>query len=166
MDRLGLRTLRAEMLAGGRIMQDASATARERFALQTVSGYEGCGYHLLRLYHAFEQAGLRLVKAFENNIDDDRGWHTTLPTLLNRLCLAIEGVRPALLSQQHKRPLTELHGFRHVFVHAYDLQLNPQKLQPLVEHAERAAMLFPGLVEAFIAAVEKQLPQPPSSPGS
>jgi hypothetical protein len=154
MDRIGLQTLRAEMLADGRIMQDASAKARERFALNNQIAYEACGHQLCRLYNAFEQGGLRLAKAFENHIDDERGWHATL---LNRLSLEIEGVRPALLPQELKVAMTELHGFRHVFVHAYDLELNRQKLQPLLEHAERVAVLFPNLVEAFVAAVDKQL---------
>jgi hypothetical protein len=141
------------MLADGRFMQDASAKARRRFALNEEIAYEACGHQLCRLYNAFEQAGLRLAKAFENHIDDERGWHTAL---LNRLSLDIEGVRPAFLPRDLKVALTELRGSRHVFVRAYDLELNPQKLPPLLEHAEGAATRFPALVEAFVAAVEKQ----------
>jgi hypothetical protein len=143
------------MLADGRVIQDASAKAHKRFALNDESGHKACSHHLCHLCNAFEQAGLRLAKAFENHISDERGWHTAL---LNRLSLEIEGVRPALLPQDLKVALTELRGLRHAFIHAYDLELNPQKLQPLLEHAERAATRFPALVETFVAAVERQLP--------
>lgn len=158
MDRIGLQCLRAEMLADGRVMQDASAKARKRFARNDETGYEACGHQLCRLYNAFEQAGLRLAKAFESHIDDEHGCHTALPS---RLSLEIEGVRPALLPQELKLAMTELSGFRHVFAHACDLELNPHQLQPLLEHAERAATQFPELVETFIATVGKQLPADP-----
>ena len=39
--------------------------------------------------------------------------------LLDRMSIAIEGVRPALMPLELKNPLHELRGFRHVFVHAY-----------------------------------------------
>ena len=55
-------------------------------------------------------------KAFENHIDDEQGWHAAL---LDRMSIAIEGVRPALMPLELKNPLHELRGFRHVFVHAY-----------------------------------------------
>jgi hypothetical protein len=51
-----------------------------------------------RLGSAAEQLGLRIAKAFENNIDDERGWHMEL---LRRLSLTIPGIRPRLFWTQH-----------------------------------------------------------------
>jgi hypothetical protein len=155
MDRIGLQTLRAEMLADSGMMQEAYAKAAQRLARAEEVAYEGCGHQLCRFYNAFEHAGLRLAKAFENHIDNEEGWH---PALLNRLYLEIEGLRPALIPRDLKNALNELRGFRHVFVHAYDLALDPGKLQPLVEYAGEVAGRFPALIESFVSAVEKRLP--------
>ena len=54
--------------------------------------------------------------------------------------------------------MNELRGFRHVFVHAYDLALDPEKLQPLLKHADQVVTHFPALIEIFVVVIEKQLP--------
>jgi len=100
MDRIGLQTLKAEMLADSRIMRDAYTKATQRFARAEEVAYEDCAHQLCRLYNAFEQAGLRLAKAFENHIDNDEGWHTAqavdcFPALLQAFVAAIEKQLPA-----------------------------------------------------------------------
>jgi HepT-like protein len=97
--------------------------------------------------------GLRVAKAFENNIDDEQGWHSSL---LNRLAIQIEGVRPALIPLALKAPLQELKAFRHVFVHAYELELDPGKLELLLKHARTVAGHFPGLIEEFVRKVARE----------
>ena len=47
----------------------------------------------------------------------------------------------------------ELRAFRHVVRHAYDLVLQPHKLRPLLDSAERAAQSLPGVCQAFCRAV-------------
>lgn len=68
MDRVGLETLRGEMLDDSRILADAFGKARQRFARAEEVAYEGCAHQLCRMYNAFEQMGLRIAKAFENHI--------------------------------------------------------------------------------------------------
>lgn len=65
-------------------------------------------------------------------------------------------MRPALLPRELKNPLEELKGFRHVFVHAYELELDPEKLALLLKYAERVASKFPALTEAFVEDVKRQ----------
>lgn len=162
MDSLALQTLHAEMLDDCRVTLDAFRKAAARFELKEEIAYEGCAHHLCRLYNAFEQMGLRVAKAFENNIDDEQGWHSAL---LNRLALRIEGVRPALLPQEMKLPLRELKAFRHVFVHAYELELDPEKLALVLKYAGIVAEKLPGLVADFTRAVaQEQVLQEPSAP--
>lgn len=153
MDRIALETLRQELLDDSKIVLDAFSKAGNRIALKSEVGYEGCAHHLCRLYNAVEQMGLRVAKAFENHIDDEQGWHTAL---LARISIPIAGVRPALIPKELKNPLEELKGFMHVFVHAYDLELDPEKLALLMKYAERVATHFPALAEAFIEQVERQ----------
>lgn len=147
MDRIGLQTLHDEMRDDSRIMHDALGKAADRLALGGEIALEACAHQLCRLYNAFEQMGLRTAKAFENHIDDEQGWHATL---LNRLCIAIDGVRPALIPQSLKSPLNELRGFRHVFVHAYDLEIDPEKLALLLKYAQQVVSRFPALIDEFV----------------
>ena len=120
MDHLGLIVLRAEALADCEIIADAARLAGERLGYESPAGLEGCAFQLARLYNAAEQLGMRIAKAFENNIDDERGWHMEL---LRRLSLTIPGIRPAFLDTTLLADLNELRSFRHVVRHAYDLQL-------------------------------------------
>ncbi|MGH9854233.1 MAG: hypothetical protein ACREBD_30690 [Blastocatellia bacterium] len=153
MDSLALQTLYDELLDDCRVALDAFRKASARFERQEEVAYEGCAHHLCRFYNAFEQMGLRVAKAFENNIDDEQGWHSAL---LNRLAIRIESVRPALVPLELKLPLRELKAFRHVFVHAYELELDPEKLALLLKYAGKVAERLPGLVEDFIRAVAQE----------
>jgi len=150
MDGIALKTLREEMLNDSRLAADAFKKAEARFERGDEIGYESCAQQLSRLYNAFGQSGLRVAKAFENNLDDEQGWHGAL---LNRLAIGIKGIRPAFVPTELKLPLSELKGFRHVFVHAYDLQLDPEKLALLLKYAKQTAEAFPALIEKFILAV-------------
>lgn len=150
MDRVALIVLRVEVLADCGVIADAARLARERLATESPAGAEACAFQLARLYNAIEQLGLRIAKAFENNIDDDHGWHMEL---LRRLSLPIPGIRPALLQPELLAHLNELRGFRHVVRHAYDLVLHPEKLRPLLDHADRVALQLPQACEAFMSSV-------------
>jgi hypothetical protein len=44
-------------------------------------------------------------------------------------------------------------AFRHVFVHAYDLTIDPEKLGLILKYAHVVRERIPGLVSAFVAAV-------------
>lgn len=150
MDDVALQTLRGEMLDDCRVAKDAFAKANDRFSRGDEVGYEGCAHHLGRMFNAFEQMALRIAKTFENNIDDEQRWHAAL---LKRLALRIEGVRPVLIPPELKLPLTELKAFRHVIVHAYELELDPAKLKLLLGYAERVARELEPMAERFVAAV-------------
>jgi hypothetical protein len=156
MDKLELRTLREEMLNDCRVALAAYKKATSRFERNDEVGHEACAHHLSRMYNVLEQMGWRVAKAFENSIDDEKGWHGAL---LNRLSLRIEGVRPALLPPELKLPLNELKSFRHVVVHAYDLELDPEKLTLVLKYARQVADRLPALAEEFVqnVALEQQI---------
>ena len=153
MDVLGLQTLRDEMLEDCRVSLDALRKAHERFDRQEQIAYEACAHQLCRMYNAIEQMGLRVAKAFENNIDDEQGWHSAL---LTRLAIRIEGVRPALVPQELKGPLRDLKAFRHVFVHAYELDLDPDKLALLLKYADEVGQRLTPMAEDFVAKVAEE----------
>ena len=153
MDAISLRTLREEMLDDCRVARDAYEKAKARFERGGDVGYESCGHQLCRMYNAIEQMLLRVARMFENTVEDRRGWHTAL---VRRLSLEIKGVRPALLPADLKLPLQELRAFRHVFVHAYDLEIDPERLRLVLNYAGRIADRLSDLVETFIGKVAVQ----------
>jgi hypothetical protein len=97
---------------------------------------------------------LRIAKAFENNIDDEEGWHMEL---IRRLSIEIPGVRPPLFSAELLADLQELRAFRHVVRHAYNLTLRKDRLLPLIDGAERAAEGIPAACESFFTIVADSL---------
>lgn len=150
MDRLGLVTLKDELLQDCVVAEKAVCLAELRFQEGTDSGTEGCAHHLVRFYNVVEQMALRIAKAFENHIDDERGWHTEL---IRRLSIAIEGVRPAFFLTTMGQPLRELRSFRHVINHAYDLELDRDKLVLLLKYARQVAPGLKSLVQSFVDEV-------------
>lgn len=151
MDGIALQTISDEMLDDCRVALDACRTAEARLGCNDVIGYEGCAYHLCRMYNAIEQMRLRVAKAFD--VDDEQGWHGAL---LHRLAIRIEGVRPAFIPHSLKLALHELKAFRHVFVHAYELEFDPEKLVLLLKYARQVTEALPGLVDNFVRQVAEE----------
>lgn len=154
MDRIGLTVLRREVAADCAVATDAFRQAGERVKAGETRDLEAAAFQLVRCYNALEQAGLRVAKAFENQIDSDTGWHAEV---MRRLSLDLPGIRPAVFEQSDLAALNELRGFRHVIVHAYDLALNRDRMDGLLG---RAAALFDRLeprYEGFFNSVAQGL---------
>jgi hypothetical protein len=117
--------------------------AGERGKAGEARDLEAAAYQLVRCYNALDRAGLRIARAFENQIESDSGWHAEV---MRRLCLNLPGVRPEVFEQSDLAPLNELRGFRHVIVHAYDLVLNCDRIHGLLG---RAAGFFDGLEQRY-----------------
>jgi hypothetical protein len=85
-------------------------------------------YLLHNLYNAYEDLFQEIAVCFENNIERSSGYHKNI---LMRMKITIPGIRPAILSETSFILLSELLGFRHVFRHAYNYNIEPGKLQEL-----------------------------------
>ena len=147
MDDIGLTTLARELQKDGEVAADAFRLAEQRLNESTPSGWEGCAHHLARFFNIIEQMALRVAKTFENNIDDEKGWHAEL---IRRMTLEIPEVRPALWGEAVVQPLRELRAFRHVFTHAYELTLDPDKLRLLLKYAGIIHGKLPALIDKFV----------------
>jgi hypothetical protein len=86
-------------------------------------------YLLHNIYCALENAFEQISRTFENHVTDPAQWHREL---LAKMFLEIPTVRPAVLPADLRGFLNDLRGFRHVFRHSYDFQLDPEKLSRLV----------------------------------
>lgn len=69
-----------------------------------------------------------IAKTFENKVEDPAKYHREL---LKRMYMDIPGIRPKSLSLESYRTLDELRGFRHIFRHAYDYELDPERVDSL-----------------------------------
>jgi len=72
-------------------------------------------------------------------------------SLLSQAMTEIEGLRPAVLSRALERDLVELLSFRHFFRHAYAVELDPEKLRPLLHRLESLAPRVDAQLDAFDA---------------
>lgn len=90
----------------------------------------GAAYLLHNIYNALENTFEQISRSFENHVKDVSKWHKEL---LGKMFLEIRGIRPAVFPQELRGILNELRGFRHVFRHSYDFEIDPKKLQIVIE---------------------------------
>ena len=95
---------------------------------------ESAGYWLHNLYNAYEDLFKLVCGFWENNINTTGDYHINL---LKRMVIAIDGIRPAMLSDACYRDLNELRGFRHVFRHAYAYGLDDERVSVLLRKTVR-----------------------------
>lgn len=90
-------------------------------------------------YGAAESVFERVARAFEGAPARSDRWHQDL---LERMTLALDNVRPAVLRRETARALSPVLGFRHFFRHAYAVAFDARRLQLAVEDAQRAHALL------------------------
>lgn len=87
-------------------------------------------YVLHNLYNAFENSFEHISRAFENQVKDPSQWHKEL---LGKMFLDLQEIRPPVLTPASKKLLNELRGFRHLFRHSYDFEIDQARLIQLIE---------------------------------
>ncbi|MGQ9631105.1 MAG: ribonuclease toxin HepT-like protein [bacterium] len=142
-----LSLLRASINAQGEEIERIFARVEERRRGEGVAYLESLAYQLHNLYCAFEDMFKIIADFFENRIEDLTKYHREL---LWRMKISIEGVRPALLSEESYRLLDSLRAFRHVFRHAYSYELDPQKVALVAEDALKLRALYRGEIDRFL----------------
>lgn len=108
-------------------------------------------YKLHNLYSAYEDMFKLTARFFENQIEDLSRYHRDL---LKRMTIKIEGIRPALISQESFKILDELRGFRHVFRHAYNYELDGERILKLAEKTAKLKETFQKDYERFKETVK------------
>lgn len=99
--------------------------------------------------HAFYSGVERLFEFITQHIDGSRPeggqWHQHL---LQQMAIEIPKVRPAVISVATRDLLDEYRGFRHVVRNVYAFNLNPTRMQHLVENLPQT---FQQVQREFIA---------------
>jgi hypothetical protein len=96
-------------------------------------------------YTALETLFLRVSQFFENSLAQDR-WHADL---LDKMKIAIPGVRERLLGDQTYALLLELLRFRHFRRYYFDVDLDWRKLDFLLDVYDRVLPLVKADIKRF-----------------
>lgn len=88
-------------------------------------------FYVNQLYTGFERIFRNIAVSFENSIDE-KSWHKSL---LDRMVISIDNIRPAVISETNYKRLDELRAFRHFFRHTYDFDLEAEKFSIVASKA-------------------------------
>ena len=153
MERIEFNLLKAELDAQIKEIEKIFAEIEERKkgVNRSKAKLESLAYKLHNLYCAFEDLFKVIARHFENHVEDIARFHKEL---LKRMSIRIEGVRPALLSEDAFKVLDELRAFRHYFRHAYSYELRHEKLKPVIEAAGMLREFYRDGIESFLREIE------------
>jgi hypothetical protein len=126
-----------------RLKKRASGLSQREITPEIV---ESTGYWLHNLYCAYEDLFKIVAGFWENNVSSDSMWHKRL---LKRMRINIEGVRPALISEDSFNHLNELRSFRHVFRHAYSYGLDDERVFFIVKRVLKQESALSSDMERF-----------------
>ena len=150
MDRIALQILEDGWEHDARVMRRAVATLESRLRESADSRWAAAAFEINRIFNIVDKAFERLCEAFENHLQKTGRYHDTL---IERVTLELKGIRPAFLPADAVRDVRELKGFRHLFRHAYDLDLDPVRVTAAAEQAARVVAEFDGWCKTFLATV-------------
>ncbi|MEW6095844.1 MAG: hypothetical protein AB1567_04870 [bacterium] len=115
------------------------------------SGIESLAYQLHNLYCAFEDLFKIVADTFDNHIQNKTYYYIEL---LKRMTITIEGIRPALISQENYELLDNLRAFRHLFRHAYSYELDERKIKIVLADAIKLKKRYQGDINIFLKSIE------------
>ena len=147
MEKERVALLQAELQSRTQDISNIYLKLDERKGKRGKIAVESLSYQLHNLYCAFEDLFKTVAHAFENNVDHKTRYHAEL---LKRMTYTIEGVRPALLSQESFLLLDNLRSFRHLFRHAYSYDLDERKVRIVLEDTIKLRTLYTRDVQSFL----------------
>ncbi len=127
--------------------KNRKAEARVQSGTPDELDWAALGYTIHNIYNLIENSFLRIAKYFENSLSPD----TRHKDLLRRMTLKIEGVRPAVLSEDLAERIDDLRSFRHVFRNMYQKTLDPERLQLLQKRLGSTLGEYRRSIERFVA---------------
>lgn len=154
MEKGRLKVLKADIQAQISLIRSISVKIEERakgFSSDDLVRMESIAYQIHNLYNAAEDL-LKLIAAhFENQIVDTARWHSAL---LQRMTQGVDGIRPALLSQETYLTLNALRGFRHFFRHAYGVPIEYPQLKINLDKAQSLSNYLEQDIKRFLEALQ------------
>jgi hypothetical protein len=108
-------------------------------------------YHLHNLYNAFENIFRSIAGVFESDVAHSERWHARL---LDHMRLDVMPLRPAVIDDEAYKALDELRRFRHLFRHAYAIELDPQRLDLVWRKALDLKGIYREQLDVFVAFLQ------------
>ncbi len=110
-------------------------------------------------YAGIERLFELIARELDESVPGGRHWHRDL---LAQMSLAVDDVRPAVLSLETRFVLTDYLEFRHVVRNVYTFNLRPDRvaelvrgLEPAFELAKRDILNFAGFLEELATTDEE-----------
>ncbi|HID93074.1 MAG TPA: hypothetical protein EYP60_03155 [bacterium (Candidatus Stahlbacteria)] len=151
-----LLELKARVKAGIEAIEEIFEKLEKLKGKKTEYEVISAGYYLHNLYCAFEDIFESVSAIFGNQVEDELQWHREL---LLRMKLDIKGLRPRLISAEVYKILDELRRFRHIFRHAYEYELDPEKIEVVLQKIPRLKNSYRKDMEKFIDFLDKVVQQ-------
>ena len=104
-------------------------------------------------YSGIERIFERLAETLDGSLPKGENWHQAL---LIQMSKEVEGIRPAVISQQTLKYLDEYRGFRHVVRNVYTFHFDEAKLEKLVIGTKDTFSLVKIEILAFTDFLEAQ----------
>lgn len=110
-------------------------------------------FYVTQLYTGFERIFRNIAVSFENSIDE-KTWHKSL---LDRMIICIDNIRPAVISETNYKYLDELRAFRHFFRHTYDFDLEDEKFAIVASRARELKKSYQKDIENIVRFIDDLL---------
>lgn len=101
---------------------------------------------LLDYYTAVENIFEQIAKTIDGSLPSGQEWHKDL---LLQMKLEINGIRPAVISQETFTYLDEYRKFRHLVRNIYGFNIIPERLEPLLTRLPQVDQRLRDEIEVF-----------------
>jgi hypothetical protein len=127
-------------------------TSYSRFTHEKIYAYlVESAFHVNQIYTGFERMFKNIATAFENSIDETSGHKS----LLDRMIIGINGIRPTVISEAGYNYLNELRAFRHFFRHAYDFDLEAEKFAIVASKTIALEKIYKNDIQTFTTFIDE-----------
>lgn len=94
---------------------------------------DGVALNLHGFYTGLEKIFEKIATTVDGSVPTASNWHQEL---LRQMSMEIDGVRPAVISEECRDLLEDYRGFRHVVRNIYTYHLSPSKMEPLINQVD------------------------------
>lgn len=153
MDRDFITELKSEInkeIENLRELMNELDTVREKEAIEF---RRAKGSILHDFYNCCERIFKKVVKDINGSTDDLDRWHKTL---LYKMTIPVEGLRPRVISDELAADLDEYLSFRHLFRNIYGFELKGERIDYLSNKFKIVVEKFITEIKLFLTRLEKE----------
>ncbi|MEZ4594513.1 MAG: hypothetical protein R3D55_25715 [Chloroflexota bacterium] len=127
-------------------IQKAADKAQAAHAEATPYALDAAGLNLQGFYNGLERLFELIGRQIDNSIPEGGAWHRDL---LKQMTLDVPGVRPSVISEATAVSLEDYLGFRHIVRNLYTWDLDPVKVNGLIERLPQLIAALDNDLKAF-----------------